>query len=164
MKIKLRGLDQGEFNYEFTESPELYKLNPEIFKNDLESNVFVEVDGKNYYIKVCTQTETSYECARCLKKLTLDFESNVEVIYVEKKSHDPDNTEEGVHYLLPGEHKADLEPAICENILLEMPMKVTCKEDCKGLCFDCGINLNISSCECEDQTTDPRWDALKKLK
>jgi uncharacterized protein len=42
-------------------------------------------------------------------------------------------------------------------------MQILCRDDCKGLCPQCGVNRNHKSCECGG-TSDPRWDALRKLK
>jgi uncharacterized protein len=47
---------------------------------------------------------------------------------------------------------------------LSIPLKVLCKDDCKGLCPRCGINLNDTSCSCDTTDTDPRWAPLSKLK
>jgi len=52
---------------------------------------------------------------------------------------------------------------LAEQIFLELPMKVLCVEDCKGLCVQCGANLNETVCDCEPET-DPRWSALKGLR
>ena len=49
------------------------------------------------------------------------------------------------------------------DLLLELPSKMLCQEDCRGLCPICGKDLNEGPCGCEHDTTDPRWDALKSL-
>jgi len=51
-----------------------------------------------------------------------------------------------------------------EQFVLATPIRVVCIEDCKGLCPDCGADLNAGPCACAPETGDPRWDALKKLK
>jgi uncharacterized protein len=51
-----------------------------------------------------------------------------------------------------------------EQILLNLPEQVFCKEDCKGLCQKCGANRNLIDCKCDSDETDPRWAALKNLK
>ena len=47
--------------------------------------------------------------------------------------------------------------------MLELPTKVLCKEDCKGLCPKCGKDLNLGSCDCKTKDIDPRWQALSDL-
>jgi len=58
----------------------------------------------------------------------------------------------------------DLRSDICENLLLMIPMKRLCKEDCLGLCATCGANLNLETCHCKSATIDARWEKLKNLK
>lgn len=46
---------------------------------------------------------------------------------------------------------------------LEFPTRVLCREDCKGLCPNCGVNWNEQSCDCTTEQTDSRWDKLREL-
>ena len=57
----------------------------------------------------------------------------------------------------------DLAEIAREQILLDLPQQFFCKDDCRGLCEKCGKNLNLKSCDCEDDEIDPRWAALKNL-
>ena len=50
------------------------------------------------------------------------------------------------------------------KVLLALPVKVTCREDCKGLCPQCGKNLNQEQCSCTNTLADPRWSALKEIR
>jgi len=54
-----------------------------------------------------------------------------------------------------------LEDAVREQVLLSVPLKVVCREECKGLCPTCGKNRNAESCGCAPPLGDPRWSALK---
>ena len=58
----------------------------------------------------------------------------------------------------------DLEPLVREQVLLSLPMNALCREDCKGLCAQCGQNLNEKACGCETKFVDPRFAALKNIK
>ena len=60
--------------------------------------------------------------------------------------------------------KIDLTDLVREQILLDLPTQILCREDCKGLCQKCGANLNEVNCNCAENETDPRWSALKNLK
>ena len=57
----------------------------------------------------------------------------------------------------------DLTAAVRENLLAELPMKATCREDCRGLCPHCGHNLNLGECGCRCREVDPRLASLGKL-
>jgi uncharacterized protein len=58
----------------------------------------------------------------------------------------------------------DVADQVRQTVLLSVPMRALCKEDCRGLCGICGCDLNLSSCGCSEPPPDPRWDALRKLK
>ena len=57
----------------------------------------------------------------------------------------------------------DLDDLVREQILLTLPSRVLCEDDCKGLCPVCGSDRNIVSCQCETNEIDPRWKALREL-
>jgi uncharacterized protein len=58
----------------------------------------------------------------------------------------------------------ELEDALREQVLLAVPLKAVCRPECKGLCPQCGQNLNEGSCSCHEKQEDPRWHALRDLK
>jgi uncharacterized protein len=57
-----------------------------------------------------------------------------------------------------------LEDTLREQVLLAAPVKVICRENCKGLCPHCGKNLNLEQCSCAEPMEDPRWSALKEIR
>jgi uncharacterized protein len=57
-----------------------------------------------------------------------------------------------------------LEDVLREQVLLSLPVRTLCRQDCKGLCPHCGRDLNSESCTCETASTDPRWSALSDLR
>ena len=58
----------------------------------------------------------------------------------------------------------DLEEPVLEEMILGIDRYVVCSPECKGLCPRCGVNRNVDSCDCTEEGTDPRWDALRALK
>jgi uncharacterized protein len=62
------------------------------------------------------------------------------------------------------QHILDLTEAIRQSILIALPMKPLCREDCAGICPTCGKNLNEDSCGCSHETIDPRWAKLASIK
>jgi DUF177 domain-containing protein len=56
-----------------------------------------------------------------------------------------------------------MEPLVHETVVVNVPMVVACRDDCRGLCPTCGTNLNAGSCTCGD-AVDSRWDALRDMK
>jgi uncharacterized protein len=57
-----------------------------------------------------------------------------------------------------------LEDVLREQVLLAVPLKAICREDCKGLCPHCGKNLNLAQCSCEEPVEDLRWSGLRELR
>ena len=57
----------------------------------------------------------------------------------------------------------DLEPLLRDEVVLDLPFQPLCREDCAGLCVECGANLNDDPGHAHEASTDPRWDALRAL-
>lgn len=100
-------------------------------------------------------------CRRCLKNVETPVEVELDLLFdpgVQKEE------EQGQVYALEAEAATlDLQPALREQLLLEVPPYPLCREDCKGLCPRCGADLNEETCDCVLEEPDPRWDALREL-
>lgn len=100
------------------------------------------------------------QCDRCLKDLehTFDIAFSHNVIPETESSDDETDEDE----FMEG-YNLDVETLIDNEILLNWPMKILCKDDCKGICKVCGKNLNDGSCGCDDFVPDPRMAAIKDI-
>jgi uncharacterized protein len=113
-------------------------------------------------------TKLELSCARCLEPVMLDVNRDFELLYR------PRGSDAGREELSVTAAEAEvsyyesegllLEDVLREQILLAVPLKTICKEDCKGLCAHCGKNLNTGKCSCEEPVDDPRWNALKEIR
>lgn len=83
-------------------------------------------------------------CDRCLDEFEDVFEYDFSHILVAHLS----NEDESEEYILCKDNILDLDELAISDLLLQLPSKILCKEDCKGLCFVCGQNLNEATCEC----------------
>ena len=105
-------------------------------------------------------------CARCVEPVATPLSGDFDLIFRPQAADaDPgersitlDETEIGYYE----ESGLSLEDVVREQVLLSLPSRTLCKEDCKGLCPRCGQNLNLATCNC-DTTSDPRWHALAGL-
>ena len=97
-------------------------------------------------------------CARCAEPVCSELE-----ISFEKDIASGDVSRENDDYIFIEDNKLDLLPPVEEQLMLEMPSKTLCREDCLGLCPKCGKNLNEGPCTCEKHETDPRLAVLKTL-
>ena len=101
---------------------------------------------------------TTLQCARCLR----DFAHPLVWSFTELYAFDKDSVSEtGV--LLPEDRQIDLAPMLREYALLEVPINPIHSEDCKGLCIECGQDLNVKDCGHSQHTDDSPFAALKKL-
>lgn len=108
------------------------------------------------------------ECSRCLRAVQKFLEFPFEAVFVTPENYTEEReVQVGVGDLevsIFGGDKIDLTELAREQILLALPARVFCREDCKGLCQKCGANKNLINCNCEEKEVDPRWAALKDLK
>jgi uncharacterized protein len=113
-------------------------------------------------------TKTKITCGRCAKLYTLKLPLNIQeeffpTIDIETGLKLP-KPEDPASFTIDEHHILDLTEAIRQYILTALPMKPLCKASCKGLCATCGTDLNKEKCDCREESTDPRWAALLKLK
>lgn len=91
-----------------------------------------------------------FQCDRCLSEFEQDFSLNGNYVLTENDSDDLDEEK----YILCTNGEFNLEEAVLFMILLNMPSKHLCNENCKGLCFKCGQNLNDGDCKCGTQDNE----------
>jgi len=113
-------------------------------------------------------TRIEVACARCLEPVRRDVDRSFDLLYR------PQGVDAGHEELSVTDAEAEigyyvgdgilLEDVLREQVLLAVPIKTVCREDCKGLCPHCGRNLNTESCNCTVETSDPRWSALRELR
>ena len=102
------------------------------------------------------------ECSRCLAEARAHVEDEAHLIFAERGAEETDDPD--VFELDPRADELDLRPAIREEWLLAAPTFALCRDACKGLCPRCGADLNAGPHDCSERESDPRWDALKKLR
>jgi uncharacterized protein len=108
-------------------------------------------------LKLIGKLRVSYStlCFRCLKEVSgcLDLAVNENFVTVDKG--------EGIEaYTYEGKF-IEIDKVLVDNIILNIPMKQVCIEECKGLCQRCGSNLNEKPCDCKDDDINSNMEALK---
>ncbi len=98
------------------------------------------------------------ECDRCL----VPVEREEEYSFVHQLARSLNNQDNDDFILVP-DGVLELDPLVQSDISLELPTKLLCQEDCRGLCPKCGKNLNEGSCGCETKEVDPRFAKLLQL-
>jgi uncharacterized protein len=135
------------------------------FVEPLHLTLRVVRDGSTVVVGGHVTAKGRLACARCLAPLTNSIEADVHEIYHLVEGPPPFRTgdDEELHFVNRRASRVDIAPAIREQLLLEIPIKVLCSEACRGLCPACGVNLNEEACRCEPSAGDARWNALRGL-
>ena len=148
----------------------------EIDQADLSVNIDTAIKGSltrlgdDFYLNANVRTDVVSSCSRCLVKFSYPIDCSFKSHFVPSDGK----------YISPAEvelHSSDIDTEVYENkkidlsqsvrdgILLAVPVVCLCKEDCKGICSQCGKNLNHSNCKCINESfVDPRLEVLKDIK
>lgn len=117
-----------------------------------------KLDINDYLAEGSIRTTLTIPCNRCMDDVIKEVKAD---FYKEFKT-DIHSDDEETHEYLKGA-VLNLEKLVLDEVYMNVPMKVLCKEDCLGICKSCGKNLNHTACDCEDDNVDPRLAGLKDL-
>jgi len=119
-------------------------------------------------LRAAYQGKFEVPCARCVDPVEYKLDDKFDLIFRpvgadgEASEHSITTSETEIGYYEGS--GILLEDVLREQVLLSLPVRTLCREDCKGLCPRCGTNLNIETCTCEESPSDPRWTALSELR
>lgn len=162
MKIDLSGLFNGTVNEIAVNNT--FDMSNFIYGTYAPINDGVSVTGKLYakadvvYLDLTVSFVFNGVCDRCAEDVSKSFSFKVNKIIVESLQNEKDDDD----YIVAQNRELDLDELVNEEVSLSIPNKILCKEDCKGLCMQCGANLNVSKCDCK-KDIDPRLEALLQL-
>jgi uncharacterized protein len=108
------------------------------------------------YVQGRFKGENAGECVRCLTEVTLHLTADIKQLY--DFPADPAS-----EFAVAESGFMDLAPLVRELMLISAPIRTLCREDCKGLCPNCGKNWNEETCDCEQEDINPRFAVLKDL-
>lgn len=152
------------------ETLELGELDVTGFEQPLHVTVEITRTAGTAYLKGTVETAVRLQCARCLElflwRLTSDFVLVVKQLRegeVLRESGQDDDEATSMLMLPWGENEVDIAPYVRDAVILTLPMKPVCREDCSGLCPVCGKNISAGPCGCVEDHHDSRWEALKGL-
>ncbi|MCU0484629.1 MAG: DUF177 domain-containing protein [Anaerolineales bacterium] len=133
-------------------------LGSDLSLSDLDGTVRVSRTPQGLLVQVICQAFTPAECVRCLAEFPLKLDADFSELYAFNRRS---VSESGL--ILPEDGKINLEPLLREYLLLSIPITPLCRPDCKGLCSECGENLNENTCQHIPENIDPRLETLKIL-
>ena len=135
--------------------PELSLVGPVSFRGVMENAApYLELNGE-------VEGKIRLECSRCLAPFEQEITAQVAEAYTNRpEALDPEDAD-AVSFF-EGDF-IDIGPALVKAIFLELPMHPLCRPDCRGICPQCGADLNQTECSCKDNTIDIRMAGLKSL-
>ena len=148
----------------------------EIDEEDCSLNKDVSVSGRlsrlddDFYLNGNVNTELNLKCSRCLDPLVHPVDGKLKTHFMPPIHDSNINGEVELHLSdidteTYKEKQIDLTQSIRDRILLTIPVTCLCLDNCRGICPNCGVKLNVSSCGCDsDSSIDPRLEVLKNLK
>lgn len=131
------------------------------FSGPVRVRMEAQMVGHDVLVRGRVEGEILRECRRCLEPLKIRLDEEVSM-YFRADIAEADAEDEEV-YALPERGDLDLAPAIREQVVLAVPQFALCREECRGLCPTCGIDLNQAECDCEVAEVDDRWAALRRI-
>ncbi len=181
MKITVSHIPPGGFHFQFSEKPDDFPVLADMVQNreivftapvtgEISATVMaddlVEIKGE-------IRSALTFECGRCLESFEQELSRSFFLNFVLEKNDservsDPGDEHEILEKDISTEHYTgdtiELKDAVQEQILLGLPLRPICSEQCKGLCPVCGSNLNQTTCGCTVVKGHPAFAVLKGLK
>ena len=150
MKVNVKRIPEDGEQLKGTEPPAILELdNDDVhFTRAIAYDFHAQIQNNALLVVGKLRTPATLRCGRCLK--TFDWQVDVPQFVF--------------HQELTGEDFVDLTANIREDIILELPQRALCRPDCRGLCVECGQDLNVKACRCKPARGDLRWQALDQIK
>lgn len=131
-------------------------------------DVQIHKDKERFRLAGTVRTRLELACGRCLEPFALPIDSAFDVRYLPASvdggtETDREVSEDDLDASVYRDDRIDLNELLREQFYLALPMKPLCREECAGLCPQCGTNRNTGTCACTPQWEDPRLAPLKRL-
>ncbi len=163
MKINISNLSEGSHKFEFNEKPSSVRLDERFIKPVL---VKVELERRStqFFLTGHVTATGRFACDRCLEDFEKEISLNYRMTYVYDrltragKEHEADADRSEVTVIERGTNEIGIDDDVKQFVLLSIPLKLLCNENCAGLCSTCGANLNYEKCRCKksDVESDER--------
>ncbi len=126
------------------------------FPEPLKVKGSVSDNGKSLVLRADAEGVMITNCARCMKEITVPVSFHID----ENLAREDSGIDDDADVILFSDTEIEIDDIVYDNFLMNVEGKYLCKEDCKGLCPECGKDLNEGECDCSKENIDPRWSAL----
>jgi uncharacterized protein len=169
MRIELDKLEQTGDRFAHVYEPEEILLDEEHVRltEPPEVSGRVRTRGREVRLRGRISARAEVDCDSCLKSVAAPIETEFDVTYVPEEDYTTSEAaelqEEDLSLSVFDGETIDVDELVREQLLLALPARSLCREECKGLCPVCGADRNADACHCESPEVDPRWAALKSV-
>ena len=142
--------------------PDYYEIHGQRFPITTRTKVELTLTNKSRdEIQVAFHMNLSIEipCDRCLKSVIKHFDLDFDDLISFKEDEENEDIKSG--YVVG--YNLDVDKLVCDEILVNWPIKILCSDNCKGVCGSCGKNLNLGTCDCQDTGLDLRMAVIQDI-
>lgn len=160
MKINVSNLNKyEEKEFAFLKNFDAFRIGQEliIISDPVELNVRAILSGEEVLVQGKIKVSITLECNRCLE----NYRDKIEIEFAERFVKETQLFSEQDDCYLYNDNIIEFDDFVNQNIILSLPVKRICSDNCKGLCPLCGTNLNNLVCECVTNDVDVRLEKLK---
>ena len=165
LTIPFRSIEAGRVSHAFIWCPDILDAGVgRSFPNEIQVETKVVKVENSFLVEIHAESDAVLSCDRCGIEFTKRTEGCVKSFYTYASECIENDWDGGDAQLIPAAaQELDITQDALDALVLGIPGKCLCKDDCLGLCIQCGMDLNQKQCSCSTDTNDPRWDALKNI-
>ena len=176
MYVELKHIKGGLLEQEYTcdpgNFPELAALSAEkdaAYRGPVSFHLRFRQTARMVEVEGSLQATLVMNCGRCLGSFERDLAEPIVMTFVPAEDEDDSAVERELEYselgLIPyRDDRLELLEPLQEQLLMAVPIRALCDADCRGLCPECGADLNLSGCHCEKTPFNSKFGVLAKLK
>ncbi len=162
LKIRVSGLSNGLHEYHLSTDPGAVGLD-DSFREPVDVEARIDKNPRQIYLTAEIHTTGHFECDRCLDEFDRPLTAAYSMLYVYRELDGGKQSPEEVTVIDPETAQISLAEDVRQMVMLAVPLKLLCREECKGLCPRCGANLNHGQCRCEAEVRDSPLSGLRDL-
>jgi uncharacterized protein len=165
LNVSLTALDRGEVvvREQIPMDDPMWEGSGVTLASPLDVDLTARQVGDGVFVRGRLRTLVRQACRRCLSTVEQPVDDVVDMLF-DTLGEDEEEAEGEVYPLPARGDTLDLRDAVREQLLLRAPEFVLCREECRGLCPQCGTDLNQGECDCAPEKAESPWDALKNVK
>lgn len=134
------------------------------FRADIDLDLDLDAVVEGILVRGTIGADLQLPCSRCLVPQDVHVDSDVAELFVDPTKREDDDEDDPGYELIDDRTAIDLSVMVRDALLIDLPVRVLCREDCQGLCEECGADRNLGDCgHRPDAAPDPRWAKLADL-